>query len=142
MNNINKLSFGLFQFKGKKLRDIGVLFKRIIFTLKHGYSPVAQWETFSWFIAIMHEILTNYRDNRYGTPVVIPGYDIDSLVSENNNIETYNKILNEMIDLLDQMDETNPIYDDMSMKEADATQEAAKDKFFESFSKYFYTLWD
>lgn len=146
MKNINNITFGLFAYPKqvwyRNLKDIPIFFKRIFFTLKHGYSPAAQWETFGWFIAVMHEILTSYRNNRCGTPVVIPGYDIDNLASENNNVETYNKILDEMIDLLNKMDETNSIYDDMPMKEADAAQEAAKDKFFESFSKYFYTLWD
>ena len=106
--NTNKLSWGLFMFHGKdwwrNLKDIPIFIKRIFFTLKHGYSPVAQWETFGWFITVMREILINYRDNRTGTPVVIPDYDADDLISENKNIEIYNNILNEMIELLDKMD--------------------------------------
>lgn len=136
--NANKLSWGLFMFHGKNwwrnLKDIPIFFQRIFFTLKHGYSPVAQWETFEWFIAVMREILINYRDNRTGTPVVIPDYDADDLISENKNIEAYNNILNEMIELLDKMDE----YDNTSLEAMDS----AKNKFFELFSKYFYTLWD
>ena len=66
--NINKLSFGLFMFHGKSwwrnLKNIPIFIKRVFFTLKHGYSPVAQWETFEWFIAVMREILINYRDYR------------------------------------------------------------------------------
>lgn len=135
----NKLSCGLFMFRGKNwwrnLKDIPIFIQRIFFTLKHGYSPVAQFETFEWFIAVMREILINYRDNRTGTPA----YDADSLISENKNIETYNNILNEMIELLDKMDEDNYLtYDSASLK----VMNAAKDKFFELFSKYFYTLWD
>lgn len=134
----NKLSWGLFMFRSKNwwrnLKDIPIFIKRIFFTLKHGYSPVAQWETFCWFIAVMREILINYRDNRTGTPVVIPDYNADSLISENKNIGAYNNILNEMIELLDKMDE----YDNTSLEAMDS----AKNKFFELFSKYFYTLWD
>ena len=142
----NKLSWGLFMFHGKdwwrNLKDIPIFIKRIFFTLKHGYSPVAQWETFSWFIAVMREILVNYRDNRMGTPVVIPGYDIDDLISENKNVNVYNSLLDEMITLLDQMDENNSAYNDVSLEEMHSAMDSAKNKFFELFSKYFYTLWD
>lgn len=142
----NKLSWGLFMLRGKNwwrnLKDIPIFFQRIFFTLKHGYSPVAQWETFEWFIAVMRKILINYRDNRTGTPVVIPDYDADDLISENKNIEIYNNILNEMIELLDKMDECNSTYNGVSLEEMHSAMNAAKNKFFESFSKYFYTLWD
>lgn len=144
--NINKLSFGLFMFHGKSwwrnLKDIPIFIKRIFFVLKHGYSPVAQWETFSWFISVMREILINYRDNRTGTPVVIPDYHTDDLISENKNIEIYNNILNEMIELLDKMDECNSTYNGVSLEEMHSAMDSAKNKFFELFSKYFYTLWD
>ena len=144
--NINKLSFGLFMFHGKSwwrnLKNIPIFIKRVFFTLKHGYSPVAQWETFEWFIAVMREILINYRDNRTGTPVVIPDYHTDDLISENKNIEIYNNILNEMIELLDKMDECNSTYNGVSLEEMHSAMDSAKNKFFELFSKYFYTLWD
>lgn len=139
----NKLSCGLFMFRGKNwwrnLKDIPIFIKRIFFILKHDYSPVAQFETFEWFITVMREILINYRDNRTGTPVVIPDYDTDSLISENKNIEAYNNILNEMIELLDKMNESNYLTYDSTSLEA---MNVAKGKFFELFSKYFYTLWD
>ena len=142
----NKLSCGLFVFRGKNwwrnLKDIPIFIKRIFFTLKHGYSPVAQFETFEWFIVVMREILVNYRDNRTGTPVVIPDYNIDDLISENKNIEIYNNILNEMIELLDKMDECNSTYNGVSLEEMHSAMDTAKNKFFELFSKYFYTLWD
>ena len=144
----NKLSCGLFVFRGKNwwrnLRDIPIFIKRIFFTLKHGYSPVAQFETFEWFMDVMKEILTNYRYNRMGSPVVI-----DNLfdVKEENpndvvNEEAYNAILDRMIVLLDLMDEHNQLYDDMDWKEADKKKEDAKNEFFKLFSKHFYTLWD
>lgn len=144
--NTNKLSWGLFMFHGKdwwrNLKDIPIFIKRIFFTLKHGYSPVAQWETFEWFIAVMREILINYRDNRTGTPIVIPDYNIDDLISENKNIEIYNNILNEMIKLLDKMDECNSTYNGVSLEKMHSAMDSAKNKFFELFSKYFYALWD
>ena len=144
--NANKLSCGLFVFRGKNwwrnLKDIPIFIKRIFFTLKHGYSPVAQWETFGWFITVMREILINYRDNRTGTPVVIPDYDAHDLISENKNVNVYNSLLDEMITLLDKMDECNSTYNGASLEEMHSAMDSAKNKFFELFSKYFYTLWD
>lgn len=146
MKNINNLTFGLFEYPKRfwyyNLKDIPIFIKRIFFVLKHGYSPAAQWETFGWFIAVMREILINYRDNRIGTPVVIPDYHTDVLISENKNIEIYNNILNEMIELLDKMDECNSTYNGVSLEEMHSAMDTAKNKFFELFSKYFYTLWD
>lgn len=143
MKNINNLTFGLFDYPKRfwyhNLKDIPIFIKRIFFTLKHGYSPVARFETFEWFITVMREILINYRDNRMGTPVVIPDYKTDDLISEDKNIEAYNNIFNEMIELLDKMDENNYLTYDSASLEAMNT---AKDKFFKLFSKYFYTLWD
>lgn len=138
--NTNKLSWRLFMFHGKNwwrnIKDIPIFIQRIFFTLKHGYSPVANWETFQWFIDVMREILTNYRHFRSGTPVIIDSGN------EDENIEAYNKILDNMIDLLDKMDESNPIYNNMNWKEAGEARENAKNEFFKLFSEYFYTLWD
>lgn len=47
-----------------------------------------------------------------------------------------------MIDLLDKMDELNPIYDDMDWKNIYKARKDAKDKFFKLFSEYFYGFWD
>lgn len=146
--NINKLSFGLFMFHGKSwwrnLKDIPIFIKRIFFVLKHGYSPVAQWETCGWFMSVMKEILTNYRYNRMGSPVVIDNF-FDVKEENSNDIaneEAYNAILDRMIDLLDKMDESNPIYDNMDWKESDKAIVNAKNEFFKLFSEHFYSLWD
>ena len=146
--NINKLSWGLFMFHGKSwwrnLKDIPIFIKRIFFVLKHGYSPVAQWETYGWFMSVMKEILTNYRYNRMGSPVVIDNFfDVKEETSNDiANEEAYNAILDRMIDLLDKMDESNPIYDNMYWKESDKAIVNAKNEFFKLFSEHFYSLWD
>lgn len=137
----NNISCGLFIFHGwRNLKDIPIFIKRIFFTLKHGYSPVAKWETFAWFIDVMKEILTNYRYNRDGTPIM------DDMFVANNydsaNEEAYNKIFDRMIELLNQMDENNPIYDDMDWTIKNKSMNDAKDEFFKLFSKHFYSLWD
>lgn len=144
----NKLSCGLFVFRGKNwwrnLKDIPIFIKRIFFTLKHGYSPVAQFETFEWFMDVMKEILTNYRYNRMGSPVVIDNF-FDVKEENSNDVvneEEYNAILDRMIVLLDLMDEHNKLYNDMDWKEADKKKEDAKNEFFKLFSEQFYGLWD
>lgn len=144
----NKLSCGLFVFRGKNwwrnLKDIPIFIKRIFFTLKHGYSPVAQFETFEWFMDVMKEILTNYRYNRMGSPVVIDNF-FDVKEENSNDVvneEEYNSILDRMIVLLDLMDEHNQLYNDMDWKEADKKKEDAKNEFFKLFSEQFYGLWD
>ena len=144
----NKLSCGLFMFRGKNwwrnLRDIPIFIKRVFFTLKHGYSPVAQFETFEWFMDVMKEILTNYRYNRMGSPVVIDNF-FDVKEENSNDVvneEEYNAILDRMIVLLDLMDEHNKLYNDMDWKEADKKKEDAKNEFFKLFSEQFYGLWD
>jgi hypothetical protein len=144
----NKLSCGLFMFRGKNwwrnLKDIPIFIKRIFFTLKHGYSPVAQFETFEWFMDVMKEILTNYRYNRMGSPVVIDNFFDVKEENPNDvaNEEAYNAILDRMIVLLDLMDEHNQLYNDMDWKEADKKKEDAKNEFFKLFSEQFYGLWD
>ena len=144
----NKLSCGLFVFRGKNwwrnLRDIPIFIKRIFFTLKHGYSPVAQFETFEWFMDVMKEILTNYRYNRMGSPVVIDNFFDVKEENQNDvvNEEAYNAILDRMIVLLDLMDENNQLYNNMDWKEADKKKEDAKNEFFKLFSEQFYGLWD
>ena len=144
----NKLYCGLFVFRGKNwwrnLKDIPIFIKRIFFTLKHGYSPVAQFETFEWFMDVMKEILTNYRYNRMGSPVVIDNFFDVKEENPNDvvNEEAYNAILDRMIVLLDLMDENNQLYNDMDWKEADKKKEDAKNEFFKLFSEQFYGLWD
>ena len=146
--NANKLSCGLFVFRGKNwwrnLKDIPIFIKRIFFTLKNGYSPVAQFETFEWFMDVMKEILTNYRYNRMGSPVVIDNF-FDVKEENSNDVvneEAYNAILDRMIVLLDLMDENNQLYNDMDWKEAAKKKEDAKNEFFKLFSEQFYGLWD
>ena len=140
----NKLSCGLFMFHGtswwRNLRDIPIFVECIFFVLKHGYSPVAQWDTFEWFIDVMREIL------ELALSGIVEYRDDDSWSDENE--EAYNKILDEMIELLDKMEERYYLSENIEdLKKIDYTemynkQNEAKDRFFELFSKYFYTFCD
>ena len=142
MKTIKNISFGLFKWPKcswyRNFKDVPILFQRIFFTLKHGYTPAAQWETFPWFIEVMKEVLSYYRYKRVGTPVL----SIDDVDDVGKNAEAYNKILDEMLQLLNQMDDDSPMYLNMSLKEKTEKCIAAKDKFFKLFAKYFYYLWD
>ena len=148
-NNIAVPSFGLFDYCWllhpiKFFKDLSIYRLRLKTFKKKGYSEVAEWETFTWFISVMKQILTYYRDHRVGTPYVLE----DENIIFNNEEQTarneafYNSILNNMLDLLEKMDENNSDYRELDLKEISEKQEEAKNKFFELFSKYFYALWD
>lgn len=142
--NANKLSCGLFMFRGsqwwRNFKDIPIFVDRIFFTLKHGYSPVAQFETSQWFMDVMKEILINYRNNRVGSPIVLGDYWDDEKLEENE--DAYNKILDRMIELLYLMDENNKIYNPRDWKGTYEKVESAKNEFFRLFSEHFYGFWD
>lgn len=144
---MNKITCGLFMYRGKyfwkNFRDIHIFFERIFFTLKHGYSPVAKWETFAWFIDVMKEILTNYRYNRCGDPILIDNYfNNDGTENRDENEEANNKLFDRMIKLLNKMDERNEIYYDMDWEAKDRLMNNAKNEFFKLFSEHFFSLWD
>lgn len=139
-----KLTDGLFQAKkryvGVWLKDFKIYIKRIIFTLKHGYYPMAQWETFTWFIHSMREILTFYQNERTGTAWIIDGPPEQWEKYIDENVAAYDDKIKTMLEKLDEMDENNPIY--INDKNKNERMEKAKNDFFELFSKYFYTFWD
>lgn len=132
----HNLSAGLFGYRGwywyKNIGDFWTLIKRVFFTLKHGYAPQALWETDGWFIGVMREILTNYRDNR----IFVGVFKSETETAEENEQKT-NEMLDRMIKLLDKM-ELDFIKDDETEEESNA----AKEEFFALFSRYFYYFWE
>lgn len=133
---LHNLSAGLFGYRGwywyKNIGDFWILIKRVFFALKHGYAPQALWETDRWFIGVMREILTNYKDNR-----IFTGFFFDEGLNEEEDIAKTDKELEQMIRLLDKMDMG---YCDN--KDPFKESERAKNKFFILFSKYFFYLWE
>lgn len=131
----NNLTCGLFNSRNiiSNLRDVPIYFKRVGFTLKHGYSPMAKWETSHWFICVMREIFTHYRYKRLGD---IPFDD----VPEEKWTEKNNEFYDTMLSLLDDMDEEK--YYPAGTTRGHMKMEVAKEEFFELFTKYFYDLWD
>ena len=136
IKGFHNLSAGLFGYRGKywfkNIRDLGILIKRVFFTLHHGYSPQALWETDGWFIGVMREILTDYKDNR-----VFTGFFFNKGLNEEEDIAKTDKELEQMIRLLDKMD--MGYCDD---KDPFKESERAKNKFFILLSKYFFYLWE
>ena len=132
----HNLSAGLFGYRGwywyKNIGDFWILIKRVFFALKHGYAPQALWETDRWFIGVMREILTNYKDNR-----IFTGFFFDEGLNEEEDIAKTDKELEQMIRLLDKMD-----MDYCDNKDSFKESERAKNKFFILLSKYFFYLWE
>lgn len=137
----------------KNLLNFPEYFRDLHYLIKHGYDITAVWSTFSWFYEVMKPILTEYRDNMHGTPIVRDDCPTDVTFNSDRymdwlelNRQDWNGIINKMIDLLDQMDENNPKYDIDDDKESfdkiGKSINVAKDEFFELFSKYYYDLWD
>ena len=136
LKGFHNLSAGLFGYRGwhwyKNIGDLWILIKRVFFVLNHGYAPQALWETDDWFIGVMREILTNYRNNR----IFIGFFDCETKTEEENERKT-NELFDHMIRLLDKM-EIDTIKDEETEKESDAAQE----EFFSLFSKYFHYFWE
>ena len=137
----NKLTCGLFMYRGKNfwrnIKDIPIFFKRIVLVLKHGYFPMALWEFDEYFIDIMKELLEWHRDDSYGTPI----FSMEE--SDEWNKAKWDSILNRMIELLDFMDERNPIYHELcNFKDHEAMKENAKEEFFKIFCEHFNSFWD
>lgn len=98
---------------------------------------MALWEFDEYFIDIMKEILEWYRDDSHGTPI----FSMEE--SDEWNKAKWDSILNRMIELLDFMDERNPIYHELcNFKDHEAMNENAKEEFFKIFCEHFNSFWD
>lgn len=109
-------------------RGIPQYIKQIRFLLKNGYDVYATWETCDWFVEKMKHIFNEYLTHHWGYP------------NEFKSNEEWETIICRMIELLEKMN-----YLDYSVKDYEKLiqeRDAAKDEFFELFSKYFYNLWD
>lgn len=126
----------------KNIKSIPLYFKLIHHLIKHGYDEYATWETFDWFIDTMKEILTTYRKNHNGYPVGNISFMDDNSKEFDELCVKYNAGIDQMIKLLDAMDENNERYVNVHYIKKHESMNAAKDEFFELFSKYFYNLWD
>lgn len=115
---------------------------------KRGYSYSDVWNMFDWFVSTVKPMLIHLRD--YG--IGIPG---ELYVEGENTRVNWERTLTEMINCLDLMDEEK-VYDHLGFgdydswkrmtvddyKNIDKIMEENKNRFFELFSKYFFSLWD
>ena len=81
-----------------------------------------------WFIDNARKIMTVYRDNRHGTPIVIDDFKYEDKESTDKNENKWNEIVDRMIFLLGEMgeftcqkknpyeEESNRIYDEFTEK--------------------------
>ena len=111
---------------------------------KRGYSYGDVWDMDYWFINTVKPMLIHLRDHGCG----IPG---ELYVYGNNERANWENVLTEMINCLDLMDEDNAemylgiAYNDYSLENSKKTWDLMrenKNRFFELFNKYFYSLWD
>lgn len=118
---ITSLTWGL-----HGIKDFKILIKRIIYTLKHGYTPIVMIESYEYFLQMWKEVLIKYRKERY-------------FHSESE----YDTLLDKMITNIEIM-QINPAYFNTSeeVKEVQKKIDEAKQEFFEDFKEIFYDLWD
>ena len=121
--------------------DLRVRFQRF----KRGYSYSDVWDIDSWFMTMVKPMLIHLRDHGIGIP-----FDLYNHEDENERIDWEN-ILTEMVECLDLMNEDaaqkylNIADDDYSIesyKKVNNLMDEKKNRFFELFSKYFFSLWD
>ena len=129
--------YGLFQGCLRfKIRDLKYIPSRLYYFFKHGFSMTARWSFDSYFIEMMKQILVEYRDNRFGYPI------LNAELTYEENRRDWRRIMNRMLTLLNFMDEENKIYDNISFEEQYAMMDNAKKEFFDLFCENFYYFWD
>lgn len=110
-----------------------------------GYSYGDVWDMDFWFMRNVKPMLIHLRDHGIGIPNEL------YLDGAENEREAWEAVLTEMINCLDLMDEDNA-QKHLGIADSDWTMESYnkvhacmdenKNRFFELFSKYFYSLWD
>lgn len=113
---------------------------------KRGWSYRDVWDIDCWFKRTVKPMLIHLRDHGIGVPNEL------YLEGAENEREAWEAVLTEMINCLDMMDEDNVreklgLHDERHLicEEYDLindTMDLNKKRFFELFSKYFYSLWD
>lgn len=113
---------------------------------KRGWAYGDVWDMDVWFMRTVKPMLIHLRDHG----ITIPG---ELVVDGENQRANWENVLTEMINCLDMMDEDNVyeslgFYDDdqplsiEDYKRVSTIMEENKNRFFELFSKYFFSLWD
>lgn len=110
-----------------------------------GYSYGDIWDMDCWFKRTVKPMLIHLRDNGIGVPNDL------YLEDAKNERAAWEAVLTEMIDCLTLMDEdeaekylgiADDDYSAESYKKVNDLMDEKKNRFFELFSKHFYSLWD
>lgn len=112
---------------------------------KRGYAYGDVYDMYCWFQRTAKPMLIHLRDHGIGIPL-----DLYNHVDENERVDWEN-ILTEMVSCLDLMDEdaaqkhlgiADDDYSVESYQKVNDLMDEKKNRFFELFSKYFFSLWD
>ena len=133
-----------YKLKNKLIYDFDSLRARCQ-RFKRGYSYGDVWDMDYWFMRTAKPMLAHLRDHGIGIPndLYLQDADNERIIWENT--------LTEMISCLELMDEENAEkylgiadndYSVESYNKVTQLMEESKDRFFELFSKHFYSLWD
>ena len=130
--------------KNKLIYDVDSLKARIQ-RFKRGYSYGDVWDMDFWFVRTVKPMLIHLRDHGIGIPDELYLQDAD------NERILWENTLTEMISCLELMHEDNAEKylgienNDFSVEDYNkkwALMEENKNRFFELFSKHFYSFWD
>lgn len=133
-----------YRIKNKLIYDIDSLKARCQ-RFRRGYSYGDVWDMDFWFMRTVKPMLTHLRDHGIGIPNDLYLQDAD------NERILWENTLTEMISCLELMNEDNVEKyleienKDFSVEDYEkkwALMEENKNRFFELFSKHFYSLWD
>lgn len=133
-----------YKLKNKLIYDVDNLKARIQ-RFKRGYSYGDVWDMDFWFMRTVKPMLIHLRDHGIGIPNELYLQDAD------NERILWENTLTEMISCLELMNEDNAEKylgienNDFSVEDYNkewALMEENKNRFFELFSKYFFSLWD
>lgn len=131
-----------YRIKNKLIYDVDSLRARIQ-RFKRGYSYGDVWDMDFWFMRTVKPMLIHLRDHGIGIPNELYLQDAD------NERILWENTLTEMISCLELMDQNN-VYDYLGYSKLGPKDyekvyqimEENKNRFFELFSKHFYSLWD
>ena len=133
-----------YNLKNKLIYDVDSLKARTQ-RFKRGYSYGDVWDMDFWFLRTVKPMLIHLRDHGIGIPNEL------YLPDAENERAAWEAVLTEMVNCIDLMYEENAekhlgLADDdysfESYKKKWALMEENKNRFFELFSKYFYSFWD
>ena len=128
-----------------EVKDFWYDLRRRIQRFRRGYAYSDAWDIDFWFMRTVKPMLIQLRDNGIGIPM---GLYLDGAENER---EAWEAVLSEMITCLTLMEEDEAqkylgvADNDWSVESYNKVtdfMEKNKNRFFELFSEYFYSLWD